>query len=242
MHDATEDEKLLRRLVSLVRTGRTFGHRNQPLYWHEIRHLRIYGRRYLSQLYGKSSPELRAFTRLTAEAFSPLPPRCGYVEKEGSNVILNRSQDAEAASRVWELNKLDLHNALQILIEAAHSLRASLGRQNHSSPLDASAAQMRTPKDEVKSRKVTRPPAGTNDAETISGRRLAATITSSIAARRMESHLARVGIGQTDFAIQVSTTDRTLRRFRKTGKVRRDIFDRIAKGMGTTKEDLLKSE
>jgi hypothetical protein len=49
-------------------------------------------------------------------------------------------------------------------------------------------------------------------------------------------------IGQTDFASSVNTTDRTLRAFRKTGKVRRDILEAIAKKMNITKEELLKPE
>lgn len=70
-------------------------------------------------------------------------------------------------------------------------------------------------------------------------RRLTATIQSPTAARQMEAYLESKGIGQTEFANQVGTTDRTLRTFRKTGKVRRDIFKAIAKAMGTTKEALL---
>ena len=72
--------------------------------------------------------------------------------------------------------------------------------------------------------------------------RLKATINSPSAARRMEAFLECKGIGQTDFASSVGTTDRTLRAFRKTGKVRRDIFDSIAKKMNITKEELLKTE
>jgi DNA-binding Xre family transcriptional regulator len=72
--------------------------------------------------------------------------------------------------------------------------------------------------------------------------RLKATVDSPIAARRMEAFLASKGIGQTDFASSVGTTDRTLRAFRKTGGVRRNIFDEIAKNMNMTKEELLKPE
>jgi hypothetical protein len=71
-------------------------------------------------------------------------------------------------------------------------------------------------------------------------KRLGATINCPRAARKMEAYLETNGIGLTAFANQVGTTDRTLRSFRKTGKVKRSIFDDIAKAMGTTKEDLLK--
>jgi plasmid maintenance system antidote protein VapI len=58
----------------------------------------------------------------------------------------------------------------------------------------------------------------------------------------METYLNAKGIGQTDFASTIGTTDRTLRSFRRTGKVRRDMFESIAKAMGTTKEALLRPE
>jgi hypothetical protein len=72
--------------------------------------------------------------------------------------------------------------------------------------------------------------------------RLSATINCPSAARRMEVYLQSRGMSQTAFATQVGTTDRTLRSFRQTGKVRRDIFDAIAKIMNITKEELLKPE
>jgi len=58
----------------------------------------------------------------------------------------------------------------------------------------------------------------------------------------MEAYIKAKQLGQNEFAIEVPTTDRTLRAFRQTGKVRRDIFDAIAKAMGTTREELLKPE
>jgi len=72
--------------------------------------------------------------------------------------------------------------------------------------------------------------------------RLRATVTSPSAVRRMEAYMESNAIGQTDFAGKVGTTDRTIRAFRKTGKVRRDIFDAIATVMGITREALLKPE
>lgn len=73
-------------------------------------------------------------------------------------------------------------------------------------------------------------------------KRLPSSITSPVAAKRMEEYLRNKPIGQTEFAGKVGTTDRTLRRFRKTGTVRRDIFDAIAGQMGTTRDGLLKPE
>ncbi|MGO9244736.1 MAG: hypothetical protein ACLQDC_08215 [Verrucomicrobiia bacterium] len=68
--------------------------------------------------------------------------------------------------------------------------------------------------------------------------RLPVTITSEIAARRMESFLKRTGTGQTEFATTLGITDRTLRTFRDTG-IKRKTFDEIAAQMGTTRQKLM---
>ncbi|MGI9073348.1 MAG: hypothetical protein ACR2JB_19030 [Bryobacteraceae bacterium] len=72
--------------------------------------------------------------------------------------------------------------------------------------------------------------------------RLKATITSPVAVKRMDAYLAANGIGLTEFATTVKTTDRTLRTFRRTGRIRRDIFTVIAAEMGFSKEELLRPE
>jgi hypothetical protein len=71
-------------------------------------------------------------------------------------------------------------------------------------------------------------------------RRLTPTVTSTKAARIVEHYMSANGIGASEFAVLCETTDRTLRRFRRTGKIRRDILHRIAKVMGTTFEGLLR--
>jgi hypothetical protein len=70
--------------------------------------------------------------------------------------------------------------------------------------------------------------------------RLTITVTCPSAARKLEKYLRDKGMGFTEFAIQAQTTGRTLLRFRKTGKLRRDLFENVAKAMGTTKEELMK--
>jgi energy-converting hydrogenase A subunit M len=55
----------------------------------------------------------------------------------------------------------------------------------------------------------------------------------------MEAYIQAKGLGLTEFATQAQTTDRSLRRFRQTGKIRRDIFENIAKAMKITKEELI---
>ena len=48
------------------------------------------------------------------------------------------------------------------------------------------------------------------------------------------------GLGQTEFAIQANTTDKTIRKFRQTGKVKKSILDGIASAMGISKQELLR--
>jgi len=69
--------------------------------------------------------------------------------------------------------------------------------------------------------------------------RMPATVHSSSAAEKMVKFMDSKGFGQTEFAIQANTTDKTIRKFRQTGTIKRSILADIAKAMGTTKEDLL---
>jgi hypothetical protein len=71
-------------------------------------------------------------------------------------------------------------------------------------------------------------------------KRLSPTITSLVAARRLVQFLESSPIGKTEFASLVGVTDRTLRQFRRTGKLRRSTLDAIARQLGTTVELLLK--
>jgi len=70
--------------------------------------------------------------------------------------------------------------------------------------------------------------------------RMSATIHSPSAARKMETYMNARGLDQTEFAIQANTTDKTIRKFRQTGKVKRSILDGIATAMGISKQELLK--
>ena len=71
--------------------------------------------------------------------------------------------------------------------------------------------------------------------------RLSATITSPTAAQKMQVYMNAHALGQTEFAIQAGTSDKTIRKFRQTGKIRRSILTGIASAMRITKEELLKS-
>lgn len=70
-------------------------------------------------------------------------------------------------------------------------------------------------------------------------KRMPVTVSSLLAARRMESFLAAKGVGQTEFATVLGITDRTLRAFRRTGRIKRETFNKIAIEMGTTREKLM---
>jgi hypothetical protein len=52
----------------------------------------------------------------------------------------------------------------------------------------------------------------------------------------------RLPDGQTAFASKVGCSEKTLRNFRRTGKVRRSILVEIAQAMGTTPEELVRLE
>jgi len=65
-------------------------------------------------------------------------------------------------------------------------------------------------------------------------------VESPAAARCMETYIKSKGLSLTVFASRVGTTDRTLRSFRKTGKIRCGIFDAIANEMKKTKDELMK--
>jgi len=68
-----------------------------------------------------------------------------------------------------------------------------------------------------------------------------ASIGSASAVRRVEAFIKANGMSMTEFASRAGTTDRTLRKFRKTGRIKRAIFDGIAEAMGVTRDELLKS-
>jgi hypothetical protein len=69
--------------------------------------------------------------------------------------------------------------------------------------------------------------------------RFPASIYSPSAARKMEAYMFAKGLDQTQFGIQANTTDKTIRKFRQTGKVKRSILADIAKAMKTSIDELL---
>jgi hypothetical protein len=69
--------------------------------------------------------------------------------------------------------------------------------------------------------------------------RMSATIHAPSAAQKMKAYMNTKGLNQTEFAIQAGTTDKTIRKFRQTGKVKRSILDGIASAMGVSRQELL---
>ncbi len=65
------------------------------------------------------------------------------------------------------------------------------------------------------------------------------TIYAPKSVEKLEAYLAKTQMGFTEFATKAGTSDKTLRNFRQTGRVRRYIFDGIAKAMGLSRDELL---
>lgn len=63
-------------------------------------------------------------------------------------------------------------------------------------------------------------------------KRIARSIHSDKAARRMEAYIQDKGITQTQFSVTVDADIKTLYRFRRTGKVDKSVAKRIAEAMG----------
>lgn len=84
------------------------------------------------------------------------------------------------------------------------------------------------------------PPSAPPKSQPTARQRMSATIHSPSAAKKMEAFMNAHGLTQTEFAIQANTTDKTIRKFRQTGKVKPSILDGIASAMGISKHEILK--
>jgi hypothetical protein len=88
------------------------------------------------------------------------------------------------------------------------------------------------------------PPAGPPSKQEISqhqpeAKKTKGTLYSPAAVAKLEAYVKKRGMSYTEFATEARTSDKTLRGFRKTSRVRRYVFDGIAKAMGLTREQLL---
>lgn len=75
--------------------------------------------------------------------------------------------------------------------------------------------------------------------ETKRGGRIARSIQSESAAKKLEAYLDAKGLSQTQFAIQIDVDPKTLYRFRTTGKLGKPVAQTIAQAMGLTLEELI---
>jgi plasmid maintenance system antidote protein VapI len=66
------------------------------------------------------------------------------------------------------------------------------------------------------------------------------TVHSPVAVERIEAFIDAKGLRQTEFASRANTTEKTIRKIRKTAKITRSMLDVIAKVPGITREELLK--
>jgi hypothetical protein len=68
------------------------------------------------------------------------------------------------------------------------------------------------------------------------------SIGSSAAVQAVREYMDLKGWDTTQFAIQAQTSDRTIRKFLKTGRLRRSTFDGVATAVGVTREQLLRGD
>jgi hypothetical protein len=68
------------------------------------------------------------------------------------------------------------------------------------------------------------------------------SIGSSAAVQAVREYMDLKGWDTTQFAIQAQTSDRTIRKFFKTGRLRRSTFDGVATAVGVTREQLLRGD
>jgi DNA-binding Xre family transcriptional regulator len=84
------------------------------------------------------------------------------------------------------------------------------------------------------------PKSAPNSASPIPSARMPSTVHSPVAVERIEAFMAKKGFSQTEFASRANTTEKTIRKIRKTAKITRSMLDVIAKVPGITREELLK--
>jgi lambda repressor-like predicted transcriptional regulator len=82
-------------------------------------------------------------------------------------------------------------------------------------------------------------PQATDSINSPAAKRLSSQIYSPSAAEKMSAYMNRKGLNQTEFSIQAGTSDKTIRKFIKTGYIKRSILTGIAKAMKISREDLL---
>lgn len=134
-------------------------------------------------------------------------------------------QSREAAERSEKLRAARAADPFsKKLTEASISVLDRIIRENQPKPKDAPKASPA-----AIAQKDTRP------------KRLPSTIGSPGSVRRLDEFLLQKGFGVTEFSVLADVNERSVRKFRSGGKIRRDIFEAIAKAMKLTKDEFLKS-
>ncbi len=83
------------------------------------------------------------------------------------------------------------------------------------------------------------PKSAPKSASPIRSFRMPSTVHSPVAVRRIEAFMDAKGLSQTEFARRANTTERTIRKIRKTAIISRSMLAAIAEAMGISKEKLL---
>jgi hypothetical protein len=73
-------------------------------------------------------------------------------------------------------------------------------------------------------------------------KRMSRSLGTPEAVQAVTLHLQHTQITDTQFGIQFQTTDKTVRKFLNSGKMRRSNFEDMAKSMGLTTEELLRGD
>jgi hypothetical protein len=73
-------------------------------------------------------------------------------------------------------------------------------------------------------------------------KRMSRSVGTPAAVNVMNEYLQHRPLTDTQFGNQFNSTDRTVRKFRSTGKMRRSTFEEMAKSMGLTSDQLLRGE
>jgi hypothetical protein len=177
------------------------------------------------------------FRKLAVRADEPIQPVSGRTRWTPGDLPQTTHENLETpmdAEQTFHSQRMDLLSSqAQSRIEAQAQREFQIEERKKQLRLEKSMAEVASIEDSAPGSLIQLSPA-------VKPARSPGTIQSWIAVSRMDAYIDAKGLGQTEFAGLARTTDRTIRSFRKTGKVRRDIFDQIAKAMGITREELIK--
>jgi len=177
----------------------------------------------LAQVYGDGSNEVETFRQLTKSAFLTLRILPGLVIKEPVEIPIHAEDvDPAAENRVGHLNKLDLNNALHVLIRAAHRLRQDVRMRGKSVPrgsVQAAAGPQRAPVARAK---------GTNHRLAVQARFPARVLW-------LNSQLRERGWGKSDPYKHGGPDRKTVEKILRGEPVRNDVLEKLAESLSKKK-------